>query len=617
VSWSEEGRRLLRHIQTGYVVTEADVTAHEAALTITESQISDLDKYDVATADATFAPISHTHVEADITDLDKYSQAEIGELINDFVGPGTVTGGVVTDGGSGTVDITEWNGWLRETDDDNAMLSEHTISASTGVALTDNALNFIYADYNGGTPQFSVYLAPQRLDRTQTILAAVYRAGTEVHITSGKWASNNLSATYGTKSALIHGIERESGLVPSETGTRQVAITTGNMWIALQEFTWAAYDSSVTNFTHYYYQDGVGGWSEVTATGTIDNTQYDDGSGTLATLTNNRYGVHWVYIGLDGDVYVIYGQDDYQLAGAEEASPPAELPPNFNKFHTFLVGKIIIQKNDTTFTDVQTPYTVTFNSAAASDHGNLAGLADDDHPQYSKIAGTEQITGTWTFDNDLVLGSTTASDRRLDVVGDGGVDGAYFTNYGNVNNVRGRRAGGTEGTPTKTLDGDVLLNVNGAGYNDAEVDFTGGAAAVTFVATEDFDTAGYGGGELRLITHPNAGTPGPVTRMIVGSEGDLTLYNATTVPSASATDGVILYAEDVSASSELKVRDEAGNITTLSPHNFSLIPEGPSEEMSWAYYSEKNGRKINVDMLKLARMVEQLTGEQLVYEEQV
>ena len=31
--------------------------------------------------------------------------------------------------------------------------------------------------------------------------------------------------------------------------------------------------------------------------------------------------------------------------------------------------------------------------------------------------------------------------------------------------------------------------------------------------------------------------------------------------------------------------------------------------MAWSYYSEKNGKKINVDMLKLARMVESLTGE--------
>ena len=95
--------------------------------------------------------------------------------------------------------------------------------------------------------------------------------------------------------------------------------------------------------------------------------------------------------------------------------------------------------------------------------------------------------------------------------------------------------------------------------------------------------------------------------------GTLAIFNGT-APTGSVTDGIILYAEDVSSSSELKVRDEAGNVTTLSPHNFSLIPEGPSEDMAWAYYSEKGGKRINVDMLKLARMVEKLTGEKLVYE---
>lgn len=98
------------------------------------------------------------------------------------------------------------------------------------------------------------------------------------------------------------------------------------------------------------------------------------------------------------------------------------------------------------------------------------------------------------------------------------------------------------------------------------------------------------------------------------SAGNIVLNNGT-APTGNATNGVILYAEDVSTSSELKVRDEAGNVTTLSPHNFSLIPDGASEEMAWAYYSERDGKKINVDMLKLARMVESLTGEKLVYEQ--
>jgi hypothetical protein len=93
----------------------------------------------------------------------------------------------------------------------------------------------------------------------------------------------------------------------------------------------------------------------------------------------------------------------------------------------------------------------------------------------------------------------------------------------------------------------------------------------------------------------------------------LALFNGT-APSGSVTNGVVLFAEDVAASSELKVRDEAGNVSTLSPHNISAIPGGPSEAMAWAYYSERDGRSINVDMLRAVRLIEKLSGEQLVYE---
>jgi hypothetical protein len=92
----------------------------------------------------------------------------------------------------------------------------------------------------------------------------------------------------------------------------------------------------------------------------------------------------------------------------------------------------------------------------------------------------------------------------------------------------------------------------------------------------------------------------------------LAIFNGI-APTGSVTNGVVLYAEDVSSSSELKVRDEAGNVTTLSPHNFDLIPEGPSEDMAWSYYSERDGKRINVDMLKAIRLLESITGEKLVH----
>ena len=92
----------------------------------------------------------------------------------------------------------------------------------------------------------------------------------------------------------------------------------------------------------------------------------------------------------------------------------------------------------------------------------------------------------------------------------------------------------------------------------------------------------------------------------------LKIKNAASVPSAAA-DHVFLYATDVPHTSELKVLDESGNHTTLSPHNFSLIEDGPSEEMAWSYYSERGGKKINADMTMALRLLEGLTGEKLVY----
>lgn len=64
---------------------------------------------------------------------------------------------------------------------------------------------------------------------------------------------------------------------------------------------------------------------------------------------------------------------------------------------------------------------------------------------------------------------------------------------------------------------------------------------------------------------------------------------------------------------EIKVTDNSGNSTTISPHNFSLLQ--PSEDMAWSFYSvnEEKGKQVNVDMMKVVRLLEQLTGEKLVY----
>jgi len=110
-------------------------------------------------------------------------------------------------------------------------------------------------------------------------------------------------------------------------------------------------------------------------------------------------------------------------------------------------------------------------------------------------------------------------------------------------------------------------------------------------------------------------------RLRIDSQGNLKFSENGTNPSAAANTAFMF-----NDGGELKVLDELGNTTTISPHNFDLIPGGASEDRAWGYYSEKDikdeegnvtsTQKVNVDMMKLARLVEQLTGEKLVYTEE-
>lgn len=88
-----------------------------------------------------------------------------------------------------------------------------------------------------------------------------------------------------------------------------------------------------------------------------------------------------------------------------------------------------------------------------------------------------------------------------------------------------------------------------------------------------------------------------------------------TAPSSSPADSVQLYAVDVSSSSELRVRDEAGNVTTLSPHNFEIFEPAEDDPFPWSYRSENEylGKIINVNMSGAIRALEKLTGEQFIF----
>ena len=91
------------------------------------------------------------------------------------------------------------------------------------------------------------------------------------------------------------------------------------------------------------------------------------------------------------------------------------------------------------------------------------------------------------------------------------------------------------------------------------------------------------------------------SNLIIETSGHTGLAVQASDPTTKA-DYAHIYAKDVASSAELFVQDEAGNVTQISPHN---------EEGDWIYWSEniKTGKKVKINMEKMIRRLEIITGE--------
>ena len=219
-----------------------------------------------------------------------------------------------------------------------------------------------------------------------------------------------------------------------------------------------------------------------------------------------------------------------------------------------------------------------------------------------RMASDLSVTGTATFGRLVYVTSAILCSATIGVIDFTGNNSAFKCQKDIVIGV----------ARTTAADVGLYLYAQGSGGpQGALIMYAGGSAALL-----------NSGGPVRIdgglvVTYPDNETIILNNLLIgtctapVGAFGTLVIGN-NAPPTSSVLNSVILYAEDVASSSELKVRDEAGNVTTLSPHNFSGCG-GPSEEMAWSYYSERNGKFVNIDMMKLARLLEKLTGEKLVY----
>ena len=272
------------------------------------------------------------------------------------------------------------------------------------------------------------------------------------------------------------------------------------------------------------------------------------------------------------------------ISGADENSNTLSYTPG--KVLVFLNGVLMDNRTSTDYTETNTT-TITFSAALQVSDTVIIKSYDGSAPFFRN---QYDITASST---SSVLG-TDANGNNLSVIPK---YSEVFVNGILVKKGQWSSGSGTEITFADPLtDPNYVVDIIEYGFSTPEVNL--------FLDTEPFL-----GGDLNtngndiISTSTNPVVLKPSTYVDV-QDGPVHLEVLASDPSG-VSNRASIYAKDVSTSAELFVRDEAGNVTQISPHN---------TEGEWTYYSENNitGKRFKVNMEKMIRRLEEITGEDFI-----
>lgn len=329
-----------------------------------------------------------------------------------------ISGGVISQDATDStlIDVTAGSAVLKTTDSDIGANVFTDFSAGSDISIADDTELWVYVDYNSGSPIVAVAAIASIDFNTQIVVGKVHREGNHMHITPAGQHLTNFALKNSYRLFELYDLQQGSGLVTSagvNADTNDVDISAGSYYLGNNRITLSAF-ASWTDSIHLAYLDGIGDFL-FPDTGALNDLTYDDGDGTRATLTTNRYNIFWIYMMTDGEATAVYDSMEvsggYSLSQAQ-AKNNITRAPGFVNSSGFLIAKIIIQQNNG-IQSIEFPSTLTFVGTSVTDHGNLAGLGDDDHEgvYYTEAESDALIIGL----DSTNLGPNSVGESELDL----------------------------------------------------------------------------------------------------------------------------------------------------------------------------------------------------------
>jgi len=300
----------------------------------------------------------------------------VQNLMNFSLSSGSSSGGNITASATANaVDVAAGTGFIRATDSNVATQTFFDWAASSALSVPSGSTRYIGVEYNAGTPQVVARTTDVWDLDTEFPLGVVCNEGGTRYISNIPWVGADNNSNIIERFDSITPVARDNrigGLILSNTGTRNVAVTAGALLSRMSEFTISAIDTSAASTFDAYYRNGSGGFTKQSAQTQVENTKYDNGTGTLANISVLSYASRWFYLMTDGSLAMQYGRADYtSFATALNDPVPSSAPDRIAK-EGMLIGRFIYLVSGTSPASTQTAFGTAFTSGGVTSASDLS-----------------------------------------------------------------------------------------------------------------------------------------------------------------------------------------------------------------------------------------------------
>ncbi len=277
--------------------------------------------------------------------------------------------------------------------------------------MTNNDTNYIFINYNGGSPVYDVSTTDISNDSDIALAYIVYRLNNFVHVLDFGNQGAGLANKISRRLEYTDRFGRESGLTLSLSGSTGIAIiASGIAWNGTNRQTLAEVNSNDDVFFKNYRSGSA--WTVSTTANFINTGSWDNGT-DLVTVSSGKYLVNWYYRGqeINDHIYEVISQDEYDSVSDARLAAEPTLPELISS-HAFLTGRIIVQSGSYDGI-VESAFTTVFQATTVTAHNDLTAIQGGTSGEYYHLTQNQANNLALTNINNQFTTSQTITGSLI------------------------------------------------------------------------------------------------------------------------------------------------------------------------------------------------------------